>query len=106
MKEEFFCCCNGLPSAILISAYFGKYSHCTVKWVNMFRRCDIIFRKYSCTVQKLKIDRKPFEYHNETFVPMSPAIRHDVQAMIGSHFDRYQQPANLTHEIHILKLAF
>lgn len=84
-----------LPLAILIPAYFGKYSHCTVKSVNRFRRCDIIFLKYSCIGQMLKIDRKSFEYHNGIFVPVSPAIRHDVQAMIGSHFDRYQQPANL-----------
>lgn len=43
----------------------------------------------------LKIDRKSFEYHNEIFALMNSTIRHDVQATIGSHFDPYQQPANL-----------
>ena len=58
----------------------------------MFRKCDIIFRKYSCIVLKRKIDRESFEYHSETFAPMIPTNQHDVQAMIGSHFDPYQQP--------------
>lgn len=93
--------CESIPLAILISACFGKYFHCTVKWVDRFQRCDIIFQKYSCIGPKLRIDRKLFEYHNGIFAPMSSTIQHDVQVRIGSHSDQYQPPEKLKIQISI-----